>query len=105
VNKREEIIKKQLNRKTESGSRDFLVSRGIALYLSSDLKDTSSLQADLIQGFQDYKKKMNELRKRFERGNAEEKIATRTQMFEIGLPGDAELQSRWKQNLRQKGLE
>jgi pSer/pThr/pTyr-binding forkhead associated (FHA) protein len=105
VDKREKIIQEQLGHKAEVGSRDFLVSRGIALYLSSDLKDTSSLQADLIQGFQDYKKKMNNLRKRFDRGKAVEKIATRTQMFEIGLPGDAELQSRWKQHLRQRGLE
>ena len=100
LDKRDAIIASQLARNDQPGSRDFLVSRGIALYLSPETGSNAVLLAEVKKGFEIYRKKMKELRKGYLLATPEEQIRIREKIFGVGLPGDSELRSKWKQHLK-----
>ena len=97
LDRRNDIIEKQLARQDEPGSRDFLISRGIALYLSPNADKTEDLRM-LVKSFKNYKSKLNELvEEKYDRASFEDRIKNRKEILVFGLPGYGLIKELWQE--------
>lgn len=95
--KRKAIIDRQMARDDKRNSREFLVSRGIALYLSSDSDPASmALKAELLSSFKSYKRNLIVMKEeKYDPAAPEEQIRLRKEMLKIGLPGHKFIKDMW----------
>ncbi len=94
---RDKIIDKHLQRHTTVGSREFIVSRGIAVYLLPDGKRHSELSEQLKVAFAANKKEILKQGKAYTLAMPEEALKIRLQIIQTGLPGDSVVKKMWQQ--------
>lgn len=93
---RNEIVERQLKRPSASGSREFLVSRGIAAYLAPE-KKAAELNPELEKSFSAFKRELLTLNREYNIAMPEDALRIRNRIIKVGLPGDPILKRMWKQ--------
>ena len=101
---RDVIIRKHLNRDYKAGTREFIVSRGISAYLSTDDKQRKMLANDVIKSFSSLKKRMAEEMKEYDGATPQERIKIAENILKIGIPGNKTLRIIWAER-SQRGME
>ena len=94
---RNRIVAAQLNRQAPLGSREFIVSRGIAVYLLPDGKQQRELSAQMEQAFSILKRTVLKLNRDYNIAMPEEALKLRGQIIKTGLPGDPIVKKMWQQ--------
>ena len=97
LQRRDKIVQSELAREVSPGTREFLISRGIAAYLLPDGKQKADLEAELEKSFSTLKLKMRGLNTKYNLAMPEEALKIRGQIIQTGLPGDANLKKMWQQ--------
>ena len=95
IKKRDSIIKAQLARNYPKGSREHIVSRGIAAYLSSG--DIAPLEQEIADSFSVYKQNVLKLNKEYSLSMPTEQMTIRGKIIKTGLPGNPILKTMWQQ--------
>ena len=94
---RNKIVNAQLKRPAPVGSRDFIVSRGIAAYLLPDGKTQRALSKDVEVAFSTFKRAILKLNREYNIAMPEEALKIRGQIIKTGLPGDPIVKKMWQQ--------
>ncbi len=94
---RDRIVEEQLALEYAPGGRQFMVSRGIAAYLSPESDKTSELCSLLEKSFSIFKQEILKLNREYNIAMPEEALKIRGQIIDIGLPGDPILKKMWQQ--------
>jgi len=95
--KRDAVIAEQLSRPDKTGTREYLISRGIAAYLSPESAKKSELELDLGNSFAVLKRKVHALNREYNLAMPEEALLIRSNIIKTGLPGDPILKKMWQQ--------
>ena len=94
---RNKIVEAQLKREAVKGSREFIVSRGIASYLLPDGEKQRILAKEIEQSFSSLKKVILKLNREYNIAMPEEALKIRGQIIKSGLPGDSMVKKMWQQ--------
>ena len=94
---RNKIVDEQLKRRANPGSREFIVSRGIASYLLPDGEQQRILSKELEQSFSLFKRTIIKLNRDYNIAMPEEALKIRGQIIKAGLPGDPIVKKMWQQ--------
>lgn len=98
IAQRDRIVQEQLSRSAAPGSRQFLVSHGIAAYLLPDSAPRhAELNAQLEQSFRTFKREILKLNREYNIAMPEDALKIRSEIVRIGLPGDPILKKMWNQ--------
>ena len=97
LEKRDRIVQTELARKVSPGTREFLISRGIAAYLLPECKQKTLLEADLEKSFSTLRRNVLLLNRDYTLAMPEEALRIRGQILQTALPGDAILKKMWQQ--------
>ena len=94
---RDTIVDAQLKRNDAVGSREFIVSRGIAVYLLPDGNRQRALSKEVEQAFSSFKRKIIKLNREYNVAMPEDALKTRGEIIKTGLPGDPIVKKMWQQ--------
>ena len=94
---RDKIIEEQLKRSAVTGSREFIVSRGIASYLLPDGEKQRTLSKEVEQSFSIFKRDILKLTREYNIAMPEDALKIRGQIIKTGLPGDPIVKKMWQQ--------
>lgn len=94
---RDKIIEEQLKRNAVTGSREFIVSRGIASYLLPDGEKQRTLSKEVEQSFSIFKRDILKLIREYNIAMPEDALKIRGQIIKTGLPGDPIVKKMWQQ--------
>ena len=94
---RDRIVQMQLAMQFPKDSREYLISRGIAAYLSHEGKKQDELKQEIEQSFTALKRKVLNLNKEFNLAMPEEAVKVRWKIISTGIPGDAIVKKMWGQ--------
>lgn len=94
---RDKIIEEQLKRNAVTGSREFIVSRGIASYLLPDGEKQRTLSKEVEQSFSIFKRDILKLTREYNIAMPEDALKIRGQIIKTGLPGDPIVKKMWQQ--------
>ena len=94
---RNKIVETQLKRQAPAGSREFIVSRGVAVYLLPDGEKQRELSKQVEQSFSILKKAVLKLNREYNIAMPEEALKLRGQIIKTGLPGDPIVKKMWQQ--------
>ena len=94
---RNKIVNEQLKRNASVGSREFIVSRGIAVYLLPDGETQRILSKDVEQSFSAFKRAILKLNREYNIAMPEDALKIRGQIIKTGLPGDPIVKKMWQQ--------
>lgn len=94
---RDKIIEEQLKRNAVTGSREFIVSRGIASYLLPDGEKQRTLSKEVEQSFSIFKRDILKLIREYNIAMPEDALKIRWQIIKTGLPGDPIVKKMWQQ--------
>ena len=94
---RNKIVDAQLKRNAAIGSREFIVSRGVASYLLPDGEKQRTLSKDVEQSFSAFKRTILKLNREYNIAMPEDALKIRGQIIKTGLPGDPIVKKMWQQ--------
>ena len=94
---RNKIVSAQLKYPAAIGTREFIISRGIAVYLLPDGRQQALLTQQIEKSFSTFKQKILKLNREYNIAMPEEAVKIRGQIIKIGLPGDAIVKKMWQQ--------
>ena len=94
---RNKIVEAQLKRNAVMGSREFIVSRGIASYLLPDGEKQMTLSKEVEQSFSTFKRAVIKLNREYNIAMPEDALKIRGQIIKTGLPGDPIVKKMWQQ--------
>ena len=94
---RNKIVENQLKRQAEMGSREFIVSRGVAVYLLPDGALQRELSQKMEQSFSILKRTVLKLNREYNIAMPEDALKIRTRIIKTGLPGDSIVKKMWQQ--------
>ncbi len=94
---RNKIVNEQLNRNAAKGSREFIVSRGIAVYLLPECEQQKTLSVEVEQSFSLFKRTILQLNREYNIAMPEDALKLRGKIIKMGLPGDPIVKKMWQQ--------
>ena len=94
---RNKIVTEQVNRPAAAGSREFIVSRGIAAYLLPDGEQQKKLAGEVELAYSAFKRNILKLNREFNIAMPEEALKIRARIIKTGLPGDSIVKKMWQQ--------
>ena len=94
---RNKIVEAQLKRNAVMGSREFIVSRGIASYLLPDGEKQMTLSKEVEQSFSTFKRAVIKLNREYNIAMPEDALKIRGQIIKTGVPGDPIVKKMWQQ--------
>ena len=94
---RNKIVEAQLKRGAVKGSREFIVSRGVASYLLPDGTKQRTLSKEIEQSFASLKREILKLNREYNIAMPEEALKIRGKIIKNGLPGDPIVKKMWQQ--------
>ena len=97
LSQRDKIAADQLKRPAKPGTREHLISRGIAAYLLPDGKIKRDLEADIGKSFALLKRNILLLNREFNLAMPEDAVVIRAKIIRTGLPGDSIVRKMWMQ--------
>ena len=86
-----------MKRNVAVNSREFIVSRGIAVYLLPDGETQRALSKDVERSFSAFKRAMLKLNREYNIAMPEDALKIRRQIIKTGLPGDSIVKNMWQQ--------
>ena len=95
--RRNRIVEEQLNRKAAPGTREFIISRGIAVYLLPDGEKQRNLSRDIEQSFSKLKREILKLNREYSIAMPEDALKIRGKIIKAGIPGDSIVKKMWQQ--------
>lgn len=94
---RDRIVEEQLKYPALPGTREFIVSRGIASYLLPDGEKQKNLCGEVERSYTVFKKNLLNLNRDFNIAMPEEALKIRAKIIKTGLPGDSIVKKMWQQ--------
>jgi hypothetical protein len=94
---RNRIVEEQLKLPYKKGSREFIVSRGIAAYLLPDGNRQRALTGEVENSFSSFKRAILKLNREYNIAMPEDALKIRGQIIKTGLPGDPIVKKMWQQ--------
>ena len=80
-----------------AGSREFIVSRGIAAFLLPDGEQQKKLAGEVELAYSAFKRNILKLNREFNIAMPEEALKIRARIIKTGLPGDSIVKKMWQQ--------
>lgn len=94
---RDRIVEEQLKYPAAFGTREFIVSRGLASYLLPDGIKQKNLCGEVERSYTVFKKNLLNLNREFNIAMPEEALKIRAKIIKTGLPGDSIVKKMWQQ--------
>ena len=97
MKERDKIVKLHLSYSYERGSRGFIVSRGIAVFLLPEGKLRNEIAQEVTKSQDSLKKRLAVELKDYDVATPTEIIKIRANIIKIGMPGSSVVKRMWAQ--------